>query len=379
MARPLKRTRGGLSRVFLPVVLLATAMACGSRAVPAGIEIVDAGRFNFSGGASDDPRLVAEELSGLSRVAGDRYVAVGDEHAALHFLDIAVDPETGRVLSATLAPPVILRDAGGRVLPEPRMGSDREDVAYDSGRGSVWIADERDAGNPSRPSLVEVNPASGRPISRLVPRDREPFSVYARIRPNYGFEALTRREAGGAMWTANEEALEIDGPLASATEGSVVRLQEIADEAGPARQFAYITDPIGHAISSPLTAVGEERSGVSALVALPDGKLLVLERALAGDASGMGGFRIRIYLADPRAATDVSATPFRAGLAGRTDWKPVSKTLLFERRFGLPVSNFEAMALGPPLARGERSLLLLADNGGGTWQSIYALRLRGLP
>ena len=41
--------------------------------------------------------------------------------------------------------------------------------------------------------------------------------------------------------------------------------------------------------------------------------------------------------------------------------------------------DFEGMAIGPRLADGDRSLLLLSDNGGGSWQSIYALRLRGLP
>jgi hypothetical protein len=179
------------------------------------------------------------------------------------------------------------------------------------------------------------------------------------------------------MWTANEEALTIDGPLASPSAGSIVRLQEIDRARRPVRQVGYVTDPVGHAISSPAAAVGEDRSGVSALVALTDGRLLVLERALVGDASGMGGFRIRIYLADPSRATDVSAEPYRAGLAGRTDWRAAAKTLLWERHFGLPVSNFEAMAIGPRLSRGSRSLLLMADNGGGTWQSIYALELRG--
>ena len=91
----------------------------------------------------------------------------------------------------------------------------------------------------------------------------------------------------------------------------------------------------------------------------------------------MGGFRIRIYLVDTDGATDVSLPPFRAGLAGRTDWQPVRKSLLFERGFGLPVSNFEGMASDRGWRTGDRSLLLVADNGGGTWQSIYALRLRG--
>ena len=123
--------------------------------------------------------------------------------------------------------------------------------------------------------------------------------------------------------------------------------------------------------------MGEDRSGVSALIALDDGRLLVLERALVGAPSGMGIFRIRIYLADPSGATDVSG--FDTGLAGRTDWTPAIKTLLWEHTFGLPVSNFEGMALGPRLADGTRSLLLVADNGGGTWQSIYALAVRGVP
>jgi hypothetical protein len=226
---------------------------------------------------------------------------------------------------------------------------------------------------------VEVDPSTGIEIARLAPDRGGAFSVYASIRRNYGFEALARTADGEAMWTANEEALEIDGALATPSEGSVVRLQEFDDDLEPERQVAYVTDPIGHAISSPPGAVGEDRSSLSALVALDDDRLLVLERALVGDSTGMGGFRIRIYLVDPSRATDVSEPPFRSGLAGRADWTPASKTLLWERRFGLPVSNFEGMAMGPRLARGGRSLLLIADNGGGTWQSIYALELRDAP
>jgi len=369
----------GTRRLLLALALLAGAAGCGWRPAVAQIEIIDVGRFNFTGGGDDDPRRVAEELSGLTRVDGDRYVAVSDEHATLYFLDIAVDPATGRVRSVSFGPRVPLLDPSGRPLPEPRMGSDREDVAYDPASGSVWIADEWDAGDPSRPTLVEVDPESGRTLSRLAPPRDGPLSVFRSTRRNYGFEALARRARDGALWTANEEALTIDGPLASPAAGSVVRLLEIDDRSQPLRQIAYVTDPEERAITMPPQAVGEDRSGVSALVSLDDGRLLVLERALVGDPSGMGSFRIRVYLVDPASATDVSAPPFRAGLAGREDWTPAVKSLLWEGRFGLPVSNFEGMALGARLADGSRSLLLMADNGGGTWQSIYALALRGAP
>lgn len=364
---------------LLALALLAGAAACGPRSAGAQVEIVDVGRFNFNGGADDDPRRVAEELSGLAHIEGERFVAVGDEHATLYFLDIAIDPDTGRVRSVSFSRAVTLVDDTGQPLPEPRMGSDREDVAYDPDNGTVWIADEWDAGDPSRPSLVEVDPQTGRTLSRVSMPADGPLSVYRHTRRNYGFEALARRARDGALWTANEEALTIDGALATTAAGSVVRLQELDDRGRPVRQAAYVTDPEGRAIETPRQAVGEDRSGVSALIALDDGRLLLLERALVGDPSGMGSFRNRIYLADATDATDVSAPPFRSGLAMRSDWIPATKTLLWEGRFGLPVSNFEGMALGPRLADGSRSLLLVADNGGGTWQSIYALTLRGVP
>ena len=365
-------------RALSALALGVAAIACDHSIAATRVEILDVGRFNFTGGGAAESRLIAEELSGLSRIRDDRYVSVGDDHATLYFLTISVDSETGRVRSVSFDRPVPLVDVDGQPIDGPGQSADREDVAYDAERGAVWIADERDAGDPTRPSLVEVDPEDGRELSRIGVEGEGPLSVYSTIRRNYGFEGLTRSEDSETMWTANEEALTIDGPLATPSEGSIVRLQEFDGEGRPLRQFAYVTDPIGRAMASPPAAVGEDRSGVSALVALPDeDELLVLERALAGDESGMGGFRIRIYLADTDEATDVSAPPFRTGLAGRADWKPVEKTLLFERRFGLPVANFEGMALGPSLANGDRSLLLLADNGGGTWQSIYALRLRG--
>lgn len=362
-------------RFLLSSVLALLAAGCSPSRAAAQVEIVDVGRFNFTGGGNADPRLAAEELSGLARVRGDRYVAVGDDHAALYFLDIAVDPETGRVRSVSFGRPVPILDFEGGPLTGRGQGADREGVAFNSAHGTVWIADERDFGDVARPTLVELDPESGRELSRLVPEGDGPFSVYSAIRSNYGFEALALDEDDQTLWTANEEALTIDGPLATPSAGSIVRLQEVDIEEGPGRQFAYVTDPLDHAITGPPGAMGEDRSGVSALVALDDDRLLVLERGLAGDASGMAGFRIRIHLAELDGATDVSAPAYRSGLAGRTDWIPARKTLLFERRFGLPVSNFEGMALGPRLANGQRSLLLIADNGGGTWQSIYALRL----
>ena len=73
---------------------LGIAVSARDRSVAATrTEILDVGRFNFTGGGAADSRLIAEELSGFSRMRGDRYVAVGDDHATLYFLRISIDSE----------------------------------------------------------------------------------------------------------------------------------------------------------------------------------------------------------------------------------------------------------------------------------------------
>lgn len=353
--------------VFLPLL---AASACGPGPRPEAeaapeVSIREVGRYNFRGGGSPVTERVAEELSGLVRLEGDRYVSVGDEHAALHFLRIRLERETGRVASAAFDHVVPLTGADGTPLPGP----DREAVALDPGSGGVWIADERRA--PTLRLHVE-----GRSVAVVDPSSHPMLRPFSAARPNLGFESLTR-SADGGYWAANEEALSIDGPTATPERGSVVRLVRFDARMTPTAQFAYVTDPVPGPISSPLPAVGNELSGLVELVALPGGGLLGLERALGGDESGMGGFRIRIYEIDTAGATDVSRAPYLDGLEGKR-YEPASKRRLLDLRLGLPVSNFEAMALGPTLPGGDRSLLLMADNRGGTRQSIYALRISGL-
>jgi hypothetical protein len=133
----------------------------------------------------------------------------------------------------------------------------------------------------------EVDPGTGREVGRIVPDHAGPLSVYDSIRPNYGFEAPGRDEHDESNWTANEEALPMDGPLASPSSGSIVRIQEIDEEDGPTRQIAYVTDATTYPIKFPPGAVGEDRSGLSALLPLDEDRLLVLERGLAGSPSGL--------------------------------------------------------------------------------------------
>jgi hypothetical protein len=107
------------------------------------------------------------------------------------------------------------------------------------------------------------------------------------------------------------------------------------------------------------------RSGLSDLVALPDGSLLALERSL-----GITGFIIgiplyqyqsRIYRVTFDSATDTSQAPFDAGLTGQI-YTPATKTLLWSGG----AQNMEGLALGTLLPGGDWSLLGIVDNGGGS-------------
>lgn len=325
--------------------LLAVAFGPGSGS--AGIVIVTSGQdvVSLSRGAT-----AAAELSGITFGGGDTYYAVGDDGAAAIWqLGISLDQATGRILSAIVSGSVSA----------PSLGSDSEGIAIDPGGATVWVADEVAS------SITAFSLASGEVVGGIsVPAIFAPANVQA----NRGLESLSY--GGGALWSANEEALVPDGGLATPESGSWVRLQRFGGSPLAASgQWAYLTDPLS--ATSPFT--GATRNGLVDLVALPDGGLLALERDFGGT---FPTFRSRIYAVDFSAASDVSDVPSLA--AG--GFTPVGKTLLWEESFAN--SNFEGMTLGPGLAGGGRSLLLMADDGsgaGGQQQHLLGLVLFVVP
>jgi hypothetical protein len=329
-------------------------------------------RFDFESAAPDDPTLTAEELSGLARVRGDEYLAIGDAHAVVHRMTIRIDPASGAVRSAEIGAAIPLRDERGSRFPEPKTAKDREGIVCDPESGHVWIANERTGADARSPSIARYRLADGTRTAEATCEADSSLAVFRSIRSNRGFESLALDAEGSAIWTANEDALTIDGAPAGESAPGLVRLQKLDLDLRPLAQFAYPVDPWQRPIRSPRLLAGREISGLTELVALPGGRLLALERAFCGDARGAASLRNRLYLVDPAGATDV--TPYRSGLAGRSV-APVRKALLWETNWGLTNSNFEGMALGPELGDGSRALVLIADNNAGTSQALFTLRL----
>jgi hypothetical protein len=286
----------------------------------------------------------AKELSGLAYAGANQYYAVSDAPGAqLYELAIEIDPTNGHILTRSVVSPLALA-----------AGSDLEGLVYARGGGSVLASDE------IGPAIRRYRLSDGAVLGSVtVP------AIFAQIRPNFSLESLSQRLAANpiddALWTANEEALLVDGPLSTATTGTIVRLQRYDDTLAPDGQWAYVTDPYP---GGPF--LGQQRSGVADLLALENGELLVLERSFSDQL-----FRARIYQVDLAGATDTSALTSLA-----TDpFTPATKTLLWQ--IAGVAQNYEGLAVGPALASGQRSLLLVSDDGGsgGAQQALYPLRL----
>lgn len=309
-------------------------------------------------------------LSSLTHVADDAYYAVRDSGGALFALTIGVDRATGMPTNGVVTGQTALAGRG-----------DLECVAWDRARRWVWVGDEDDG------SIRAFDPATGAERARAaVP------AVFDAFRYNRSFEALTLRPDGLEMWACNEEALcrreaegrtakkaapvrattpdVDDGPRATRAHGTRVRLQRFtrpAPEAAwtAAGQWMYVTDSVGGG-----DFAGKSRCGVSGLLCLGDGTLLVLEREMSiKKGKVLPSFRCRIYEIDFNHADDVADVVALKETARR----PVAKRRLFGAHTGLAM--YEGICLGPALADGSRSVLLISDGDDGAANRILAFRL----
>ena len=294
-------------------------------------------------------------LSGLTYVGGSSFYAVDDSGAKMFPMTIQIDSDTGAITSNTNGTEIKL------------TGTDLEGIAYDPLKKTVLVSDETGA-------TIQTYSLSGRFLGSVdVPKNLRKY------RNNFSLESLSIRADGLELWTSNEEALPDDGPLSSVKSGTVVRLtrfQRVSAQSPwmVSGQWAYRTEPVR---GQPYQ--GRECSGVSDLCVLPDGTLLVLERAMGAQSRGLPGYQIqtpmlyaRIYQVGFRGATEVKDLPSLAG----TRYTPVAKTLLFEKN--TVFSNYEGICLGPRLRDGSRSLILISDGDDLASEALYALKLQGL-
>ena len=173
------------------------------------------------------------------------------------------------------------------------------------------------------------------------------------IRRNLGFEGVAFSPDYTTLYAMTENALLQDGPAATLTEPSPSRLLAFDYASGrPRAEYVIDVAPIPAAPAQP---GGFADNGIPEILALDAERLLVLERSFAAGT----GVTIKLYVADLRGATDVSA--FDA-LPGQR-YVPAAKRLLLDfRTLGIPLDNIEGMTWGPRLPGGNRSLIFVSDD-----------------
>ena len=294
----------------------------------------------------------AEQISGITYAGENLFYAVDDNDGKLYPLTLAINRSDGSLTKSGITIGTGVTMSGG---------NDMEGCAFDPCSGKVWISQETSA------LIREYDPSNGTLL-----RDAPVPAVQKKYRGNYSLEALTISGDGKTMWTANEEALTVDGLLATNSVGSVVRLTRfirdlVSDNWIANGEWAYETQPIG-TLKDQYT-----RSGVAGLCALPDGTLLVLERRCY-DGGFFPDFNIRIYQVNFSGATDVSSI---SALNGATYTK-TTKTLLWQYTHGSDMPNYEGICLGPRLADGSCTLVLISDGGSSAEEGVFVLKLSGL-
>ena len=128
----------------------------------------------------------------------------------------------------------------------------------------------------------------------------------------------------------------------------MLRLQSFGDDLQPAEQYWYKTDS---------TAVkrkkGSSTLGVSGMVALDNGNVIILEREIRRTSKRIGSFvHVKLYLVNP---------------SQQQPGELLQKQLLTEFRTRINVTrrsfaNYEGICAGPKLEDGRLVLLLVADS-----------------
>lgn len=252
--------------------------------------------------------------------------------------------------------------------------------------GNYLVADEYG------PSVIEFD-ITGKQVrtfdvpANLVPREPGGTINYVDGRPvittgrqdNRGYEGITVSPDGTKAYAIMQDPLVNEGASDDGRRSRNLRIVEYDVASGaPTKQYIYQLESLAsinpNTPGDTFTATNQGRSiGVSSIMSLPDGRLVVLERDNRGlgvdDPTGQRQIGIKAaYVIDLSQATDVSGI----SLAG-TNTLPVgvqaaSKTALLDIRAALlakgvtVAEKMEGLIFGPRLADGGLSMLIVTDN-----------------
>lgn len=308
-------------------------------------------------------------VGGLSAIAYDRdrdrfYVLSDDrsDKAPARFYTLKLDinkgksdkPKLDRVEVESVT---FLRNPQGEFYPKGEI--DPEGMAIAS--GSAYISSEGVTSSGIPAFINEFDLGTGKWRQSLPIPTRYLLAAKGEtpkgIEDNLGFEALTLvKDIPGdpfRIFAATESALaqdkDIDATKAQSS-GAKVRMLHYLVDAGPPQvlsEYVYPLEP------NPTNGI----NGLTELLAIDrGGHFLSLERSFSNLKFG-----VKIFQIATGSANDVSRTPSLKG--NLENIRLIRKQLLLDLdALGIRLDNLEGMTLGPVLADGSQSLILVSDD-----------------
>lgn len=309
--------------------------------------------------------ILPGNYSGITHVRDNVYAVVDDKDAidGFKYLMLDIDSVSGKIKKAAMTEP---EDMKRRRAEGANMYRDCEGVAFFGEGGTIFVSGEEDQ------RIMEYS-LEGMPTGREL--DIPASMRRDRIVGNLGFEALTYNASQRRFWTTTESTLPADGEQASARKREVrnrLRFVSFDHSLKACASYVYEMD-LPKAKNTKATSI----HGVPSLIALDDGRLIVMEREGCFPKKEYGSWvRIKLYMVNPEAEQRLSLdTPMDKVDSGRCMKKELVCSFTTHLRLGqMNLSNYEGMCLGPHLKDGRQTLILIADsqNGLGNW--LYRIK-----
>ena len=289
----------------------------------------------------------------------DQYYVISDDRSYFspaRFYTLKIDIDGQQIKNIDIKNVTFLKDQTGNNYQVSSI--DTEGIAL-SPRNTLFISSEGVADKEIPPFIQEFDLQGNFLKTVKIPERYIPKIAEKKgIENNLGFESLTIKSNGFMnqepfrLFTATESALAQDIDL------------ENPETFNRSRLMHYVINPFGeptlvaeHLYSIDSPSFGTLSHGIPDLLALPqEGYLLSIERSF-----GMKGYGVKIFQIVMANASDISSQKSLAGNIQNIN--PVKKKLLLDLgELDLELDNLEGITLGPRLADGSRSLIIISDN-----------------
>lgn len=232
-----------------------------------------------------------------------RYVALSDDRSEkgdARFYEISVGLGDNEALEMEIHTQTTLLTEDG--APFGTKTVDPEGIVFDAENGTyIWVS-EIDA---SKNAMMRVANTDGEFVrSYDLPQSFLSSEEGVGHVASASLESIAITPDGSTLYIAPENALQQDGPRATSTQATPIRIIQMDKATGGVQaEFLYVGDPVG------TVAIDQDRpwsdNGLTELFSLGDGRFIATERNGWHLGGFEFGFAIKAYLVDVNGATDI--------------------------------------------------------------------------